>query len=98
MVPNYFDTIRAALLNQPDHVCVVWPTASGSPAAGSYTGRVLLNRVEARRAKLLAEGVQPGELVLLAMPMSMELLCALLAVMALGATPVLPPAAVFSKL
>ncbi|MBC8081682.1 MAG: AMP-binding protein, partial [Hymenobacter sp.] len=94
MGTNYFETIHATLLRQPDQVCLVWPAAAGEPAAAvAYTGRALLNGVEAYREKLLARGVQPGMPVLLALPMRPELICALLAVMALGAVPVLPPAA-----
>ena len=91
---NYFDAIHATLLRQANEVLIVWPTTTGSSeAATSYTGRMLLNRVEAHRTSLLAQGVCAGEQVLLALPVSLELICALLAVMALGAVPVLPPAA-----
>jgi acyl-CoA synthetase (AMP-forming)/AMP-acid ligase II len=90
---NYFELIRTTLSQQPDQVCIVWPAAVGaSVAAEYYTGRLVLNQVGAYRENLLAHGVQAGNSVVLALPVSVELICALLAVMALGATPVLPPA------
>ena len=94
MDANYFDAIRATLLRQSDEVLLVWPVAGeSSGAAASYTGRMLLDRIEAHRASLLTKGVCAGAQVLLALPVGLELICALLAVMALGAIPVLPPAA-----
>ncbi|HEX8427915.1 AMP-binding protein [Hymenobacter sp.] len=90
---NYFELIHAALLRQLDEVCIVWPAeAGGAGAADSYTGGAVLRRVEVYRAQLLAQGVGTSDAVLLALPVSIELICALLAVMALGAVPVLPPA------
>ncbi|GAA3933203.1 AMP-binding protein [Hymenobacter algoricola] len=92
MHPNFFATIHATLSAHPDRVLVVWPAACAGQAPATYTGGALLLRIEAGRAALRAQGVRPGQPVLLARPVSFELICLLLAVMSLGAVPVLPPA------
>ncbi|WP_185816877.1 AMP-binding protein [Hymenobacter metallilatus] len=93
---NYLQLIHDKLRRQPEQVCLVWPTADGEQAV-SYTGGELLHRVAAGREKLLAQKVRAGQAVLLAVPVSVELVGGLLAVLALGAVPVLPPAGATPK-
>ena len=89
MAPNFFELVRATLQRLPEVPLVVWP---GGPAGrAACTGAAILSRVQALREAL---GPVPAAApVLLALPVSPDLVCALLAVQALGAVPVLPPAA-----
>lgn len=90
---NFFDAIRHTLLQQPKQVFLVWPSVGGGQLAPvSHTGRDILNRTQAIREALQAKHIKAGDLVLLALPVSFDLICGLLAVMALGGIPVLPPA------
>ena len=94
MQANFFDTIRQMLLLHAGRVLVVWPGGSAEAAGtASYTGQAILNRVQGVRAALAAAGVRPGQPVLLALPVGMDLVSGLLGAMALGAVAVLPPAA-----
>ena len=90
MTANFFDCIYQKLIEKADCELIVWPELHGS--AHTHTGTAILSRVSVIRAGLLGAGVRPGQSVLLALPVSFELICSLLAVMALGAIPVLPPA------
>ncbi|WBA40375.1 class I adenylate-forming enzyme family protein [Hymenobacter canadensis] len=87
---NYASLILAQLRHHPAQPCLVWPAPDGSTSR--HTGHDLLQRIAAHRQQLLTAGVQPGHPVLLAVPVSVELIAGLLAVQALGAVPVLPPA------
>lgn len=87
---NYARLILAQLRQHPTQTCLVWPADDG--ATHQYTGQDLLQRIATYRQQLLAAGVQPGHSVLLAVPVSVELIAGFLAVQALGAVPVLPPA------
>jgi acyl-CoA synthetase (AMP-forming)/AMP-acid ligase II len=90
MTLSFFDLIRRRLLAQPGEVLLRWPDADGKIQA--LTGQDVLGRVEARREALRKAGLRPGTGVVLLLPFSPELLLALLAVMAEGAVPILPPA------
>ncbi|WBO83289.1 AMP-binding protein [Hymenobacter yonginensis] len=87
---NYASLILAQLRRHPAQPCLVWPAADGSTS--QHTSHDLLQRIATHRQQLLAAGVRPGHSVLLALPVSAELIAGLLAVQALGAVPVLPPA------
>ncbi|MBC6696821.1 AMP-binding protein [Hymenobacter puniceus] len=87
---NYAQHILAQLRQHPTQVCLVWPAPDGT--THRYTGNDLLQQIATTREQLLGAGVQPGHLVLLAVPVSVELIAGLLAVQAVGAVPVLPPA------
>ncbi|WP_375444329.1 AMP-binding protein [uncultured Fibrella sp.] len=91
MTTNFYGLIHEKLLEQPDRELIVWPGPLGQTC--TYTGKAILDRVSLIRTTLAGENVLPGQQVLLAMPVSFELICSLLAIMALGAIPVLPPAA-----
>jgi acyl-CoA synthetase (AMP-forming)/AMP-acid ligase II len=70
-----------------------WPAAHPGAAPLRVSGAALLARVHAWQLALEARGPVPvGAPVLLAHPGSPELVAALLAVLGLGAVPVLPPA------
>jgi olefin beta-lactone synthetase len=88
-VPNFYQHIAHTLRQQAEQVLLVWP---GAGAEQTFTGRALAGRIGAYQLLLRAQGVQPEQPVLLALPVGAELICGLLAVMSLGAVPVLPPA------
>ena len=90
MAPNFFELIRATLLQLSEVPLVVWPAGPGGGRA--FTGAAILSRTQALREALTAAGVPAAAPVLMALPVDMDLVCALLAVQALGAVPVLPPA------
>lgn len=91
MTTNFYALIHEKLLEQTDRELIVWPQPQAE--ARTYTGKAILDRVSIIRSALADKGVLPGQQVLLAMPVSFELICSVLAIMALGAIPVLPPAA-----
>ena len=93
MTANYYELIHNQLIKQADSELVVWPCKDPAKPATAYTGRAILDRVASIRAELARQNVQPGQPVMLAMPVSFDLICGLLAIMAHGAIPVLPPAA-----
>lgn len=93
MHPNFAERLFTAMLRQPAQEVVRWPATQAGGAALSVSGAGLLARVAAWQRALLASGTLPvGTPVLLAHPSSPELVAALLALMGLGAVPVLPPA------
>jgi acyl-CoA synthetase (AMP-forming)/AMP-acid ligase II len=93
MHPNFAERLFAELRRQPAREVLRWPAARPGAAPISMSGAVLLARVQAWQQALEARGPVPvGAPVLLAHPASPELVAALLAVLGLGAVPVLPPA------
>lgn len=91
MTNNFYECIYERLLDYRDHELIVWPEPVHR--AHSYTGGAILDRISAVRNELSGMGMQSGQPVLLAMPVAFDLICTLLAIMAMGAIPVLPPAA-----
>lgn len=91
MHPNFFEHTRTTLLRLAEVPLVVWP--AGPTGRTAYTGNDILRRTQALREALAAAAVRPAAPVLLALPASQDLVCALLAIQALGAVPVLPPPA-----
>ncbi|QJX45549.1 AMP-binding protein [Hymenobacter taeanensis] len=90
---NFYELIHASLTTQPtERVWVQWPALPGKPAPAADTGGSLLARIGAMSARLAHQGVQPGQRVLLALPVGPALLSGLLGLLAVGAVPVLPPA------
>ena len=87
---NFFALIYDQLLQNLDVEQIVWPEPNNT--VRSYTGRDILNRIAVLRRGLTDASLKPGQSALLAMPVSFDLICSLLAIMALGAIPVLPPA------
>ncbi|WP_162052305.1 AMP-binding protein [Pontibacter pamirensis] len=96
MTHNFFENMYASRHTYQDRELIVWPTGGKDLASVSYTGKDINLKIAAIRQALEALPVQNGQKVLLAMPVGFNLICSLLAVMATGAAPVLPPAK-FSK-
>lgn len=96
-VPNFYQHVHRTLGQQADEVLLVWPGAGSAGAAATYTGRELAARLGAYQQLLAGQGVQPTQPVLLLLPVGVELICGLLAVMSRGAVPVLPPAGVSAR-
>ncbi|RZK57845.1 MAG: hypothetical protein EOO59_08885, partial [Hymenobacter sp.] len=93
MHPNFAERLFTELHRQPAREVLRWPAARPGAAPTSVSGAALLARVLAWQQALEAGGPVPvGAPVLLARPGSPELVAALLAVLGLGAVPVLPPA------
>ena len=93
MHPNFAERLFAELRHQPAREVLRWPAPRPGAAPASVSGAALLARVLAWQQALEARGPVPvGAPVLLAHPGSPELVAALLAVLGLGAVPVLPPA------
>lgn len=90
MTTNFFTCIYERLQQHLDDELIVWPEPNHT--VRSHTGRDILNRISVLRRELTDAGLQPGQSILLAMPVSFDLICSLLAIMALGAIPMLPPA------
>ena len=93
MHPNFAERLFSELHRHPTRPALRWPAAQPGASATTLSGAQLLARVVAWQAALEARGpLLPGAPVLLAHPGSPELVAALLAVLGLGAVPVLPPA------
>ena len=90
MPVNFFATIFQTLLRNKEKELIRWPAEEGS--SKNYTGHELLEKIGAIRMALLNQHITPSQPVLLAVPVSIDLICALLAIQAIGAVPVLPPA------
>jgi len=90
---NFYQNIHDALHKVPEKELLVFPSKETGTAPVSYTGKDILDRIALfRKAFDKQTGLQAGQKALLVLPVGLDLICALLAVMALGATPVLPPA------
>jgi acyl-CoA synthetase (AMP-forming)/AMP-acid ligase II len=93
MHPNFAQRLFAELYREPMREVLRWPAPRPGAAPISVSSAALLARVRAWQLALEARGPVPvGAPVLLAHPGSPELVAALLAVLGLGAVPVLPPA------
>ncbi|TGE06640.1 AMP-binding protein [Hymenobacter fodinae] len=91
MSANFYELIHATLTSHPaERVWVHWPALPGQPAPAPDTGQRLLARIGAVSTRLGHYGVQPGQRVLLALPVGPALLSGLLGLLAMGAVPVLP--------
>ncbi len=91
MTTNFYECIHRQLLKGLTHTCIVWPAPDG--AGRAYSGRAVLDRIAEIGFRLSQRGLRSGQPVMLAMPVTFDLICTLLAVMAQGAIPVLPPTA-----
>lgn len=87
---NFYSNIHFVLKTYPDRELIIWPDEK-HPIS---TGKSILQKVNSIAGKLKAAKVQMGEEVLIAVPVSPELISGILAIMAIGAVPVLPPAAI----
>jgi acyl-CoA synthetase (AMP-forming)/AMP-acid ligase II len=91
MSTNFFTRIEQTLRARSEQVCLVWPGVAGQPAI-AHTGATVLEQVRQIQLRLRAQGLAPGQPLWLLLPVGPPLVAALLAVMALGAVPMLPPA------
>lgn len=89
-ISNFCEHIFRSLLKDIHREVLIWPEPGVEPLV--FTSSMVMNRVSAIREELQARQVAAGQRVLLALPFQFDLLCTLLAVMAEGAIPVLPPA------
>lgn len=98
MSANFYAHIAATLRAQPAATLLTWPALTLAEAGSEHvpslynSGAEIAAAVAAVRQRLTAAGVQPGQRVLLLVPVSFELIGALLGVLAHGAVAVLPPA------
>lgn len=90
---NYYQHIDAALRRFPAQEVLVWPAETAVKPGGTTAGE-LLDLVAAAGKNLRENGIEKGQPVLLLLPVGLELIGNLLAVMAIGAVPVLPPAGI----
>ena len=74
----------------PERELISWPDAK-MPVS---TGKTILQNVNAIAGKLKALNIQKGDEVLIAVPVGPDLIGGILATMAVGAIPVLPPAGI----
>ena len=90
MLPNFFYTVFQTLLGNREKELIRWPLEGGG--SKTYTGGELIEKIAAIRMVLLNRQAAPAQPILLALPVSIDLICAVFAVQAIGAVPVLPPA------
>lgn len=94
MTHNFFGNIYKTLDKHQAQELIIWPASEKGKAAVSYTGREIRTRISVIRQALERLHLHQEQKVLLAVPVGVDLICALLAVMATGAVPVLPPASI----
>lgn len=91
---NFFQNIYESLDRHQDRELIVWPASGKGKAAVSYTVKEIKHSISVIRQALEQLPLQKEQKILIAVPVGFELICSLLAVMASGAIPVLPPAKV----
>jgi len=97
MSANFYAHIAVTLRAAPATALLTWPALTLAESGSDYvpptyhTGAEIAAAVAAMRKRLTAAGVQPGQRVLLLVPVSFELIGALLGGLAHGAVVVLPP-------
>ena len=94
MTTNFFHHIYTALQEFPAQEVVVWPEVMGKAHPTIATAGKLLDSVTTTGRGLQQNGIRKGQKIILLLPIGPELISALLAVMAIGAVPVLPPAGI----
>ena len=85
---NYYTNIHHAFAQHPLHIALRWP---GQGIGSRWTFGELQQRVETHRQTLRQKGVGPGDICLMLIPASAAAISGILAVMAEGAIPMLPP-------
>ena len=88
---NFASLVRRAAAARPGRVALCLPGAEEAVETDSVTYGELWRRVAHHAAALQARGVQPGDRVLVVVPLSVDLYAAVLAVMTVGAVAVLIP-------
>ncbi|MCC2548868.1 AMP-binding protein [Hymenobacter sp. BT175] len=92
MTANFVESVFAVLAANPDRVLLEWPEPDAPPRV--YAAADLAGQISRFRQELAARRVQPGQRILLLLPVGPDLICGLLAVQAHGAVAVLPPAGI----
>jgi len=82
---NFFETVYKTLKEHQAKTLIYWSN-------GTSTGKSLVEKISGIRSLLLRFGTKSTEEILIATPVGENLVSAILAVMAVGAIPVLPPA------
>lgn len=85
---NFFNLIYQSLLNHAQKELIVWPK-DGINAV--FTGNELLQKISSYCSSLEQSDLKPGQKVIPAISVSIDTLCALLAIQSLGMVPVSPP-------
>lgn len=88
---NFYNYIHTTLAKEGSDELIVWPGAASNKTS-VYTNKDLLQAISGYRQQLLHKEIKAGETILLAMPLSIGAINALLAIQSIGAIPVLPPA------
>ena len=89
-MPNYYSLIAESAAAYPADLAIRWPSTGGSTL--ELTFAQLTRQTHAVRHQLRTQGVQAGDVCLLAIPTSLSAVITILALMAEGAIPLLPPA------
>lgn len=98
MAFNFFQTIDQTLRANPEKELLVWHNSEKAAVPTRFTGQAILDRVSIIGQQLIRGDVKTGQKVLIGLPVGFDLICSMLAVMGLGAVPVLPPAAASERL
>lgn len=88
---NFYNYIHTNLTKKEITELIVWPGDTVNKISG-FTNKDLLQAISNYRQQLLQKNIKHGEAILLAMPVSVGAINALLAIQSIGAIPVLPPA------
>jgi acyl-coenzyme A synthetase/AMP-(fatty) acid ligase len=90
-VINFYNYIHTTLTKEGTEELIVWQQpALNKPSR--FTNKNLLQTISNYRQQLLHKNIKPGNTILLAMPVSIGAINALLAIQSIGSIPVLPPA------
>ena len=87
-MPNFYALIEQSARTNSSRLAIGWPSVA------DLTFTQLAQRVNALRQQLASQGVRPGGVCLLAIPVSTSAIVTLLALLAEGAVVLLPPAGV----
>ena len=85
-MPNFYALIEQSARTNSSRLAIGWPSVA------DLTFAQLTQRVNANRQQLTSQGVRPGDVCLLAIPVSASAIVTLLALLAEGAVVLLPPA------
>ncbi len=88
---NFYRYIHAALIKEANNELIIWPDIISGKAC-SFSNKDLLQTISNYRQQLINRNIKKGSTVLLALPVSIAAINAILAIQSLGAIPVLPPA------
>ncbi len=87
---NFYALIDALAMASPDALALCWPLTTRQSI--DFTFDQFTQQVNAVRQEIFTRGIQPGAVCMLAIPVSPHAIVTILALMAGGAIPLLPPA------